>query len=385
MLKNVVKVLWLFLLKILSEIVPKTNLIVFTGQSGIHYSHNTKSVFEFLQKKTTDFQFVWTTNHKDVFNKVSSLYGTDSVVYIFSLKGILALLRAKAICLSHGFGDISNIRLSSKTKVVQLWHGIPLKKIGVLDRSFDINQKKKYAANSQCYDMVISCSKTEQMNLAKCFSINENLVKVTGLPRNDTLFKEKEASLLKRYPFLNSKIILHAPTFRDTGKPVDYFPFPDLELERIYQFLEINNAYLLLRGHINEGVIAALPETYNNRIISANQDKFEDVMELLKYVDVLITDYSSIYIDFLLLDRPVIFLPYDIDEYQQYRGFLYDYAAVTPGPKPKTLDSFLEEMGKALKGELVVDYNEVKNQFHLYQDDNSSKRVFDEITKLIHE
>ena len=112
------KVLWLFLLKILSEIVPKTNLIVFTGQSGIHYSHNTKSVFEFLQKKTTDFQFVWTTNHKDVFNKVSSLYGTDSVVYIFSLKGILALLRAKAICLSHGFGDISNIRLSSKTKVV---------------------------------------------------------------------------------------------------------------------------------------------------------------------------------------------------------------------------------------------------------------------------
>ena len=99
------------------------------------------------------------------------------------------------------------------------------------------------------------------------------------------------------------------------------FPFPDLELERIYQFLEINNAYLLLKGHVNEGMIAALPEKYNNRIISANQDKFEDVMELLKYVDVLITDCSSIYIDFLLLDRPVIFLPYDIDEYQQYRGF----------------------------------------------------------------
>ena len=65
----------------------------------------------------------------------------------------------------------------------------------------------------------------------------------------------------------------------------------------------------MLRGHINEGVIGEELETYNNRIISANQDKFEDVMELLKYVDVLITDYSSIYIDFLLLDRPIIFLP----------------------------------------------------------------------------
>ncbi|MBJ09937.1 MAG: hypothetical protein CMP66_00560 [Flavobacteriales bacterium] len=385
MFKNLMKVLWLFLLKILSEIVPKTNLIVFTGQSGIHYSHNTKSVFEYLQKETPDLQFVWATNHKSVYNKVSNLYGADSLVYIFSLKGVFALLRAKAICLSHGFGDISNIRLSSKTKVVQLWHGIPLKNIGVLDRSFDSNQKKKYAANSQCYDMVISCSKTEQMNLAKCFSIDENLVKVTGLPRNDTLLREKEASLLKRYPFLNSKIILHAPTFRDSGKPVDYFPFEDLELDRIHHFLEINNAYLLLRGHINEVVIGEESETYNSRIISANQDKFEDVMELLKYVDVLITDYSSIYIDFLLLDRPIIFLPYDIDEYQQYRGFLYDYAAVTPGPKPKTLDSFLEEMDNALKGDLAVNYNEVKNQFHFYQDDNSSKRVFDAIIKLINE
>ena len=141
----------------------------------------------------------------------------------------------------------------------------------------------------------------------------------------------------------------------------------------------------MLRGHINEVVIGEESETYNSRIISANQDKFEDVMELLKYVDVLITDYSSIYIDFLLLDRPIIFLPYDIDEYQQYRGFLYDYAAVTPGPKPKTLDSFLEEMDNALKGDLAVNYNEVKNQFHFYQDDNSSKRVFDAIIKLINE
>ena len=78
----------------------------------------------------------------------------------------------------------------------------------------------------------------------------------------------------------------------------------------------------MLRGHINEGVIGEESETYNNRIISANQDKFEDVMELLKYVDVLITDYSYIYIDFLLLDRPIIFLPYDIDDYQQYRFFI---------------------------------------------------------------
>ena len=159
MLKNLVKVLWLFLLRILSEIVPKTNLIVFTGQSGVHYSHNTKSLLNIYKQQKLTFNLSGQQIIRMFLIKFQSLYGIDSVVYIFSFKGILTFLRAKAICLSHGFGDISNIRLSSKTKVVQLWHGTPLKKIGVLDRSFDSNQKKKYAANSQCYDMVISCSK----------------------------------------------------------------------------------------------------------------------------------------------------------------------------------------------------------------------------------
>ena len=76
---------------------------------------------------------------------------------------------------------------------------------------------------------------------------------------------------------------------------------------------------------------------------------------------------------------------YDINEYELYRGFLYDYHKVTPGPKPKKLDSFLEELRKALNGDLGANYKEIKNQFHLFQDANSSKRVLDEISKLINE
>ena len=371
------------MMKILSEIVPKTNLIVFTGQSGLHFAHNTKSVFEYFLKKENDYKVVWLTNHPVAHNKISTLHGKGSVFYIFSIKGFISLLRAKAICLSHGFGDISNISLSSKTKIIQLWHGIPLKKIGVLDKSFDDSDKKKYAADSRRYDMVISCSQIEKKNLAKCFSIDPSRIKITGLPRNDTLFKDQDFHLKKKYSFLDSKIILHAPTFRDNGQGVNFFPFEDINVDAINQFLIDQDAYLLLRGHINE--VGDKGILHNNRIISANQDKFEDVMELLKFVDVLITDYSSIYIDFLLLNRPVVFLPYDINEYELYRGFLYDYHKVTPGPKPKKLDSFLEELRKALNGDLGANYKEIKNQFHLFQDANSSKRVLDEISKLINE
>ena len=82
MFKNAVRFFCFGLIRFLSKIVSKI-AVVFTGQSGIHYAHNTKSVFDFFKKPTTDFQFVWATNHKDIFNKVSSLYGPDSVVYIF--------------------------------------------------------------------------------------------------------------------------------------------------------------------------------------------------------------------------------------------------------------------------------------------------------------
>ena len=69
-----------------------------------------------------------------------------------------------------------------------------------------------------------------------------------------------------------------------------------------------------------------------------------DINEILPAVDLLITDYSGIYLDFLLCDNPVMFIPYDLKQYQtELRGLLFDYDLFTPGSKIDTLKNFIKE------------------------------------------
>ena len=79
-----------------------------------------------------------------------------------------------------------------------------------------------------------------------------------------------------------------------------------------------------------------------------NEDKVLDSMEILAGFDGVITDYSSIYIDYLLTEKPLLFLPYDLEEYEQKRGMNFRYMDVTPGPKPVTMDGFMKELFKLL-------------------------------------
>lgn len=81
-------------------------------------------------------------------------------------------------------------------------------------------------------------------------------------------------------------------------------------------------------------------------------------MEVLAMFDLLITDYSSIYIDYLLLERPILFLPYDREAYLKTRGFNFDYDEVTPGPKPKSYAEFLN----SIEGLLYNEMNYVENR-----------------------
>ena len=181
--------------------------------------------------------------------------------------------------------------------------------------------------------------------MAESFDISENLIRVWGQPRNDGMFQPNDAASILSgiYPELPEfeRTILYAPTFRDYGQ-IRLFPFDDFDLNQMEAFLEEHKMLLFIRTHIAEQESAA--PYLGKRIRFLGNEQAEDVTGILNIFDCLITDYSSIYIDYLLTDRPMIFLPYDRNEYLNGRGMNFDYDEVTPGPKPDTFQSFLDAL-----------------------------------------
>ena len=208
---------------------------------------------------------------------------------------------------------------------------------------------------------------------------------VTGTPRNDYLVKPN-SELLSAHKYLNKKIILYAPTWREYGNRSSFFPFDDKNLNDLNEYLESKDAYLLLRGHREEmeRISSNYGEEHFSRILPAHQKIFPDAQQLLVHVDVLVTDYSSIYLDFLLVDKPIVFLPYDLKEYQSYRGFLFDYNSYTPGDKVFTQSEFIASLTISLNNPSVMsdERKRVRDLFHTHQNGDSSKRILAQIFKL---
>ena len=231
-------------------------------------------------------------------------------------------MKTKNIVISHG-SDASYFFpyfLDIKSKnIINLWHGIPLKRLSLQVKGI---RESKSRSRFQKFSSICAASTFEQFLLASCFEMHIDDIWITGTPRNDYLLYPNN-ELLQEHSYLNKKVILYAPTWREYGDRSSFFPFEDKDLERLNAFLETQDAYLLMRGHREE--MERISENYGeeklSRILPAHQEFFPDAQRLLAHVDVLVTDYSSIYLDFLLLDKPMIFIPYDLEKYQSYRGF----------------------------------------------------------------
>jgi len=154
-------------------------------------------------------------------------------------------------------------------------------------------------------------------------------------------------------------------------------------IDKLNILLEKHNAYFLYRSHFN----AEEQNAVNNyeRIISASAREFLNPQPLLFYSDVLITDYSSIYYDYLLMDRPIVFYNYDYDDYKENRDFLYDYEENTPGPKVQTQDDLLKAIEEYLiNPELDSEFRtKIKKRFHKHTDGKACERTHNLIKQLM--
>lgn len=272
-------------------------------------------------------------------------------------RGFRLTLRARVLVVTHGFGDVNRFGVRGGF-VVQLWHGIPLKRLhldspatlriaGVPDHRLVRGLLSwAYRRAGRGIRLFPVASELVAARIASAFGVPRGNVVVTGDPRDDALVAAHPSPLLDAG---SSRAILYAPTWRD-GAVDPVVPTPD-EWDAIAAFLEARDAVLYVRAHpLGAGDYAAGPMR-SDRIRMLGADRVRDVNAVLPEVDVLLTDYSSIAFDLAQLGRPIAFLAADLEPYAKRRGLYDGYREFSGGRYAHDWAGALDLLGAALDGD----------------------------------
>ena len=381
----------------ISGLVPRRKDIwVFGSWDGKKFADNPKYLFLYVCHKQPEITCVWLSRNKTI---VADLQSRGyKAYYMHSLRGIICSMRASCIIFSVGVSDV-NLYTTKGTKSVQLWHGTPLKKLEPAPGRQMRMRKSSYAQRLMAeglrpntnYDVVIATSDESKQAMQTVFS-DAKEVAVTGYPRNDVLggapwlneLNDEYVTEIKReidFQFL----FLYLPTFRREGRrELDLFAGFKFEGNTVNETLRELNAILIIKAHPYD-VQFNSDGARLERIFTPADEDLPDIYPLLRETDVLITDYSSVFFDYLLLDRPIVFAPFDIQQYVTAdRELFYDYDQVTPGPKATDWLEVLHLLREAIQHDSWKDKREeVCARFNKFQDCHNSERVFEVICRLI--
>jgi CDP-glycerol glycerophosphotransferase len=318
------------------------------------------------------------------------------------LRGWWATARAGVIVVTHGLGDVNRYG-SSDGFVVQLWHGIPLKRIG-LDSPVTAQVPARlpgarllrrlltiaYRAAAQRIRVLPAASHRSRGRLESAFGLGDDRVVVTGEPRVDVLSAgtadlrrlAASALLTRTGPLLQrQRALLYAPTWRD-GAADPAVPTAE-QWVRIVRMLEQRDAILFIRSHpLGEGSYS--PPWSSGRVRMLSSELLPDVTPALPRVDALITDYSSMAYDVGLLAMPVVYLAPDVAEYGRERGFYGRYEDVAGDDYARDWDAAIDQLDALLGDEGVRAERSARSaalsaDMHAHRDGRNAQRVYQAI------
>jgi len=377
-------------------LIPKNKKMwVFGSVSGNKYSDNSKYLYNYISGNP-ECKAVWLTKDKKIIGRLK--HEGKCCYYFYSLKGIYSAIVAKYIVLSYSYDDVSIFcyLFSVRSKIIQLFHGTPLKKLEIeknKPRSKIAIRKFLRLYMGKNYDLIIAASDLAAKKMDIYFKVGRDKFAVTGYPRNDALFAvEDDVFLSQLKSKVNfSKTILYLPTYRGYSSNNVNFCLSGcygFNPERLNRFLEIHDAIFLIKLHFRDcekaqNIISNLNNSSRIQFIRDEQIG-DDIYPLLAHTDILVTDYSSVYFDYLLLNKPIVFFDYDLEEYEsQDRGFYFDYGEVTPGQKVKNWDDLEFAMREILNDfdEYGREREKINHLFNTYGGGDNSERVYREILK----
>ena len=366
------------ILKLINFFVPKNNKqIAFISYPD--FSDNPRALFEYIKKNDPEYKLIWLIRDYEIFTILKE-HNITNVYFQNSINGLLQYMTSKYVITSQT--DLIGIK-SRRQIYIDLWHGMPLKKIGLLKDNFKEN---RWSKNSKKSNYKIATSNLTQALISASFGVEAKKVKVVGQSRTD-YFSEDSNDFLKKLGIDKKKykkIVLFLPTFRDfnTYKVDNIFRFDNFDSDKFTSFLKENEILFITKLHHVDERKAEHLSNKDNFLLLKNIDlrnQLIDLYHILNEIDTLITDYSSVYIDFLLKNKPVIFIPTDIDSYRLTQGLILEpYDEWTPGPKVYTQAELSNELNNLLLG--TDHFSEkrkiITSMLHKFQDNKASERIY---------
>lgn len=359
----------------------KRNIWIVGGNGGQYYSDNSADLHNHILKNHKEIEVYWIIEKTSP--DVNKVKNKGPILYKHSLKGNVYVLLAKVLICNHSVrGDIlrGNMRLFKDAFTVSLCHGVTAFKA------------KKSFPNTSKLDLLIATSDYEKEIKKEWMHNEDEKVVVTGFPRHDTLHELKNNNNI-------AKNIFYMPTWREwiTKKWIepskeDFREFRNSQFYKeinnfltnqdLNQFLKTNNYKLNIFFHKNLHLF--IKEFFDNKYPSNINILMENtnVQQQLLNSRLLITDYSSVAWEFLLLDRPIIFYQFDYELYRKYnKSYIsmpdnlfgpvtYNYLNTIELIKDYINDNFKEDDLKRLK---------MKRKFLKYDDDKNCERVINSI------
>ncbi|SCY98083.1 CDP-Glycerol:Poly(glycerophosphate) glycerophosphotransferase [Paenibacillus polysaccharolyticus] len=274
-------------------------------------------------------------------------------------------------------------------KSIELWHGFTIKTIFYMnkeenDRNLSDSRNEIFQEKSA----ICSMSHLYSIFVGYCLKLDFEKFVITGYPRNDMIFKSDGKRTLEKLmgPIKQRKILFYAPTHRDSfltsnGNNAALISDMDGYNEKTFNdFLSKNDILFLYKKHTVQLTRPMFDDSDHIKEITDEMLHMNDMdlYEILNGVDGLISDYSSIIIDFLLTDKPIILTPLDLEDYSQTRGLMMEpYDAWMPGEIALEYSQFEQAVIDSLYGEdkFKKDRERLKRITHKYADGNSSQRV----------
>ena len=382
-----------FFIAIITLFVPvNKKLYLFGSWLGNKYGDNARYFYEWIVEQDKDINAVWVTKSPAVAAELSAK-GLP-VVHERSFTSFFMHLRASAVfCNTSHESDLWGVVLNRKVKVFNLWHGTPIKKIGLdaiesnisaeklgISRRSLLNkilpqslfQKCKEFANKETY--FLASSKAVSGLLQSAMGVSKDKVLIDGYPKLDHLIKSNKN--------LEAGKILYAPTYRGKyNSENDLLSEFDFDLESTEKWLEAYDKYLTIRLHPANELPSDLIDKLN-RSLRINVGGKSDLYESLVDYELVVTDFSSLYFDCLAINVPVMLAPFGLRSYEENdRPLYFSPEQLYPGELATDWPSLLKILPYTYQH--PVNLQSVKNLFYIEEQGEASSSLLCKVRSIL--